>query len=529
MNPLRHRLLLLVLITAALGMPPDSAWGQSRPSGEAAVASAATRSEERPVAQSTSSLNALTTDQALPADGERLGFSEWGGAAASDVPGQPGNLFPLEDDRGERQILPVFFQVQEGPELDLGLPLRPPPADPFAPPDEIPPPKWYDKMQLRGYSQFRINGTTRMSSGSAPAQHPADRSIDENATFLIRRARIILASEVSDHLFVYFQSDFSQTPVGSEDATHFAVIPDLYGDLFIDKERVHRIRVGQSKVPYGWENMQSSARRAPLDRNDAFNSGTRNERDLGVFYYWTPQSVQDVFQFINENGLKTSGNYGAFGVGVYAGQGGFIQELNDSVHFVSRFTWPFQFNNGQVLELSVQGYTGQYVVLGSPISPQGIGPSVEPDGTRATAGRDGHLDQRLGWTAVYYPQPLGFQTEWTIGRGPALNEDQTAVERSSLYGGYAMVLYKLDDFYGTWFPFVRWQYYRGGYKWARNAPDSEINELELGLEWDIRPEMRLTVMYTFTDRTNLAPMAAGMRSYDQFHGQLLRTQFQINY
>ncbi|HUG94008.1 MAG TPA: porin, partial [Planctomycetaceae bacterium] len=271
-----------------------------------------------------------------------------------------------------------------------------------------------------------------------------------------------------------------------------------------------------------------------LDRNDAFNSATRNERDLGVFFYWTPEWAQDLFGDIMDQGLKGSGNYGLFGIGAYVGQGGSFQEQNDTLHVAARFTYPFVLDNGQIIEAGVQGYTGEYVVLGSAIRPLGLGAAdITPDGTLQRGDRDGHLDQRVGWTFIYYPQPVGFQAEWTIGRGPALNEEQTALERRSIYGGYATVMYKLDDCCGTWIPFVRWQHMRGGYKSARNAPYSEIDELELGVEWQIRPQIELVMIYTFTDRTNLDAISSSSpvseESYGQFEGQLLRFQFQFEY
>ncbi|MEZ5949741.1 MAG: porin [Planctomycetaceae bacterium] len=61
-----------------------------------------------------------------------------------------------------------------------------------------------------------------------------------------------------------------------------AQIRDLYSDLYLDDDKVNRFRVGQSKVPHGWENLQSSQNRLPLDRDDGFNSAVKNERDLGV-------------------------------------------------------------------------------------------------------------------------------------------------------------------------------------------------------------------------------------------------------
>ena len=64
----------------------------------------------------------------------------------------------------------------------------------------------------------------------------------------------------------------------------------------------------------------------------------------------------------------------------------------------------------------------RYSVLGSPVSPLGVGPAVTPLGTSNTNNPDGIVDKRAAATFVYYPQPLGFQAEWTVGRGPGLNE-----------------------------------------------------------------------------------------------------------
>ncbi|HUG17327.1 MAG TPA: porin [Planctomycetaceae bacterium] len=393
---------------------------------------------------------------------------------------------------------------------------------------------WYEKIKFRGYAQFRMNDVTHLAAGSAPPQHAGDRSVSEDQTLFLRRARITFSGDVNEHLSIYLQPDFATDVPGSRDANHFVQVRDWYGDLHLTTDKVHRIRAGQSKVPYGWENLQSSSNRLALDRNDAFNSATKNERDMGVYYYWTPEWAQELYDEVSDRGLKGSGNYGVFGIGFYAGQGGSLREQNDTVHWITRYSLPIELDNGQIMELGIQGYTGYYVVLGSPIRPLGLGAvDVTPAGTLQGGNERGILDQRLGWSFIYYPQPIGFQAEWTIGRGPELNAAQTAVERSSLYGGYVMMMYKLDDFHGTWIPFTRWQYYEGGYKNANNAPSTQINELELGVEWQFRPSMRLNVMYTFTDRTNLSAISSSApvssASYGQFDGQILRSQFQISY
>lgn len=373
--------------------------------------------------------------------------------------------------------------------------------------------KWFEKYTIRGYAQFRINDVLE-NDGPAPAHYVGDGSIGNNQSFLIRRARLIFQGDVSDHLSLYFQPDFASTPPGSTDGNQFAQIRDLYADIYLDDEKELRFRVGQSKVPYGWENLQSSSNRLPLDRNDALNSAVRNERDLGVFMYWTPKDVQEIFDYINENNLKGSGNYGLAGFGVHNGQGGSFREQNDNLHTVARVTLPFWLNDCQIVEVGMQGYTGKYAVLSSGIAPP---PANTGTGT-------GIRDERLAWTFVYYPMPIGFQSEWTVGRGPSLNAARTSVDESHLYGGYAMMMYRQKLEKGELIPFARWNYYEGGYKSERNAPRAHIEEWEFGTEWQFSKSLELVTMYTMTNRTNTSAIP-----YEQFEGDLLRFQVQVNY
>ena len=470
------------------------------------------------------------------------------------VPTESPRLFrvPTLESRFDPLDQVVAEQIEEATSLDVFFPppvppstaatsLQMPPTDdakpeekPAEPAPEKKDKKWYEKYGVRGYTQFRFNETTHHVDGTAPAQHAGDASIGANESFLIRRARLILSGNVSDHLFIYFQPDFAVTPPGSSDGNHFVQLRDWYGDIYVDKEKVHRFRVGQSKVPYGWENLQSSSNRVLLDRNDAFNSATRNERDLGIFYYWTPVEAQELFDKIMDEGLKGSGNYGIFGFGAYNGQGGSFREENDNMHLVARLTWPWEFENGQIIETGIQAFHGQYVVIGAPLRPLGQGAAdITPAGTRQTGNNNGHLDQRVGWSFIYYPQPIGFQAEWTVGTSPALNRAQTAVVERELQGGYLTLLARIDDCCGTWFPFCRWQYYEGGYRSFRNAPYSTVKEWEFGTEWQIRKEVELTLAYNITDRTNLdtisSTAAASGKSYRKFRRLAVPRQLQINY
>lgn len=384
--------------------------------------------------------------------------------------------------------------------------------------------KWFEKYTIRGYAQFRVNDVLD-SDGPAKAQHVGDSSIGDNQSFLIRRARLILSGDVSEHLSLYFQPDFASNVPGSSDATSFAQIRDLYADVYLDDDKEFRFRVGQSKVPYGWENLQSSQNRLPLDRSDSLNSAVRNERDLGIFCYWTPVAVQETFKYIMDEGLKGSGNYGLAGFGVYNGQGGSFREQNDDLHVVARVAYPFWLNDCQLVEVGMQGYAGKYNVLTSPISPLGIGGTTAP-----TSNPGGIEDERLAWTFVYYPQPIGFQSEWTVGRGPSLNDAQTAIGDAATYGGYAMAMYRQKLEKGELWQFARWNYYQGGYKSERNAPATRIEEWEFGTEWQFSKSLEFVAMYTITDRTNTQAInTANTRSYQQFDGHLLRFQVQVTY
>jgi hypothetical protein len=60
------------------------------------------------------------------------------------------------------------------------------------------------------------------------------------------------------------------------------------------------------------------------------------------------------------------------------------------------------------------------------------------------------------------------------------------------------VHYRRQGTSGTWFPFMRWNYYDGARKFARNAPRTQVNELDFGLEFARWAEVELTGMFTHT-------------------------------
>jgi hypothetical protein len=384
------------------------------------------------------------------------------------------------------------------------------------------------RFQIRGYLQARY---TEMLGGDEGINLWSDRSVgdqnslaDADKNYLIRRARLIFQGDVGKRLSFYIQPDFASS---AGTTGNVAQLRDAYGDLYLTTDRVHRLRVGQSKVPYGWENMQSSSNRLALDRADALNSAVRDERDLGVFYYYTPKAVQDLFNDLNTKGLKHSGNYGMFGLGLYNGQGANRGDRNDNQHVVARVTYPWKFANGQYFEAGVQGYTGKYApTLGAYRAPGNVSrtPTVASDRVF------GYDDERVGVSAIWYPQPFGLQAEWNWGHTPGLDLASNSIVDRDLEGGYVQAMYKFESKLGTFLPFVKWQTFDGASKAETNAPVNDVDDIEIGVEWQIATEVELAAIYHRMRRNNLVTgNTAGRIDYERFEAEALRLQLQFNF
>ena len=367
--------------------------------------------------------------------------------------------------------------------------------------------EWYEKISVRGYAQARYN---TLGTNDDLTCEQCDKSIGGNDDFFLRRIRIIFYGQISKQVYFYIQPDFASS-AGS--TGHIAQIRDAYMDLGIDKNNVFRFRVGQSKIPFGFENMQSSQNRLPLDRHDGMNSAVSNERDLGVFFYWTPKKVQERMKYISKNGLKGTGNYGMFGFGAYNGQTANQPERNDNKHIVGRFSYPIQLGN-QLIEPGIQGYAGEYTLDPSKISSK---TKVNPDFI--------YIDQRAAATFVLYPQPFGIQAEYNIGRGPEFNKLTDSIEVKNLHGGYVTLSYLQKIKNQIFIPFVRAHYFEGGKKHEKDARSYVVKELEIGIEWQPVKNFELVVMYTTSDRIY---EDFSLRNNHQ-KGSLLRLQAQVNF
>lgn len=376
---------------------------------------------------------------------------------------------------------------------------------------------WYDRISLRGYAQIRYNGL--FSTNDKVSCDQCDKSWGTTSTapdaksnngLFIRRARLVFSGQVHPNVFFYFQPDFASSP--SNGIQNFVQIRDLYFDLSFDKKREYRIRVGQSKIPYGFENMQSSSQRLTLDRADGINSSIANERDLGMFFYWAPAEIRERFDMLVKDGYKGSGDFGVFAFGVYNGQIANKIDGNRDLNVVARVTYPFVIGN-QIIEPGIQAYTGKWAFTGEVSSGVAVN---DPQYIK---------DQRIGATFVLYPKPFGIQTEYNIGTGPRYNTTTNSIDVTDLNGGYVLLNYKWDIKKQHIYPFAKFQYYDGGKKYEKDARSYVVRDYQLGVEWQPIKAFELTAEYVIADRT----FEDSALPVNRQQGNLLRLQAQFNF
>lgn len=400
-------------------------------------------------------------------------------------------------------LLHGFLSIGQIP-TDLEFP-KPVPAEETEKKDR----KWFNSFAIRGYGQFRYNRLLETNPDLKCEQ--CDRSWGGDGGFFMRRLRVILYGNIHDRVYFYIQPDFASS--SSASSLHFGQIRDAYMDLAVDKKKQFRFRIGQSKIPFGFENLQSSQNRLTLDRNDALNSAVANERDLGAFFMFAPQKTRALFSELTSKGFKGSGDYGVFAFGVYNGQTANRPEANDNKHIVARITYPFETKRGQVIEAGIQGYSGKYVV------------SSITEGVETINEDNEYRDQRVAASFIIYPKPFGVQAEFNYGRGPEYNPALNKIEEKRLFGGYVQLHYLANIKKHTLITFAKYQYYEGGKKHELDARSYRVSDFEIGIEWQPIKYFELVAMYTVSQRRF---EDAILPENDQ-KGNLLRLQAQFNF
>ena len=362
---------------------------------------------------------------------------------------------------------------------------------------------WYEKIQLRGYAQLRYNGLLETNPDLKCDQ--CDKSWGgDGGGFFFRRIRLVFSGQIHPQVYFYIQPDLASG------GSNLAQIRDAYFDLGLDKGNEFRVRIGQSKVPFGFENLQSSQNRIPLDRHDGMNSAVPNERETGAFFYYAPKEIRKRFSSLVSSGLKGSGDYGVFGIGVYNGQGPNALDKNKNLNLVSRLTYPFKMASGQIIEASLQGFTGKYIVSRNP---------------KTSFDQVEFREVRYGPSLIIYPQPFGFQAEYNWGRGPEYDPESNDVKDAPLEGGYFLATYMIQKKSKVMIPFMRYHYFKGGKKFELDAMRHRVKEFEIGMEYQFNKNFELVGMYTISDRTFENSLDPDNRQ----KGSLVRLQAQINF
>lgn len=373
--------------------------------------------------------------------------------------------------------------------------------------------KWYDRFLIRGYMQVRQNNIINTNEKLTCAQ--CDAAWGGNGGVSVRRARVVLQGQVQKNIFFKLEADFA-TAVSATSASanqNFTQVRDAYVDVGFDPENELKLRLGQSKVPFGFENLQSSGVRLMMDRSDAINSALNGERDMGAFLYYTPVKYKKIYADLVSQNYKGSGDFGLLAFGVYNGQTTNRAEMNRSQHVVARATYPFSIGK-QTIEAGVQAYTGRYVLYDNQVT-SGV----------SYVGDKNYTDQRAAASFILYPKPFGIQAEYVVGRGPQFDRATQSIAVKDLDGGYVMLNYRLPFKNLLFFPYSRYQYYDGGRKFETDARYYIVHQVDFGVECMVNKYFELTAEYCISDRENID--FASQNNAQK--GSSLRVQAQVNF
>lgn len=381
-------------------------------------------------------------------------------------------------------------------------------------------PRWYERIRISGYTQFRIAAGMTDSKFSIPLGDKAATS--QAREFYFRRIRLVFQGQISERLAFFLQGAF-EGDTEKQDMFNKEII-DAYADYYLTKDKVHRLRFGQHRVPNSFDTYRSSTNRQELDRHESIQSGAPGERDLGIAYYWSPKIAQERFAQLAayHNG---PGDYGVFGIMVYNGQGRNKSELNGDKHIGVRLAYPFELPNGRLLETGVMAFRGVYSVSGAGSPTSTTSTALCRQGLNRQGGCD-TTDERITaylWTP---PQPWGLLAEGTIGKNAKRNETTNIIEEKPLIGGYVQGYYtwRYSDV-GMLTPYVRYGEYYGGMKSLTGAPDGQLRSWNFGLVWEPDTHWRFVTELMLKDGLN--ETLVRNRAQDSFDGSLLRFQAQF--
>jgi len=314
------------------------------------------------------------------------------------------------------------------------------------------PPKkkaWYDTVKVSGYAQGRFQ--------YYPDYPNADRKTLSNE-FLVRRARFKFTFEPNDRTHVVVEPDLGEGKVEAR---------DVYIQRYLDDQKTFSLRIGQQKIPFGFETPQSSSVRLPFERNYVAATMFPGERDTGLVLFFTSPEDHKLFDASRKTAFGV-GDYGTLAIGFFNGQGRNQAEANSSKHFVVRVAKPFSLGAaGRYGEVGASYWRGHYF-------------------SNWGSGSEDFADRLLGFHVFIEPRPFGLQGEYYTGK----------TEGDDVDGWYAMGMLRTGS-KGTLF--VRHEDYEGRRKGKGPSYVFDRSRTAVGYAHQIDDRDRLTIEYDFED------------------------------
>lgn len=144
------------------------------------------------------------------------------------------------------------------------------------------------KLKITGYAQVRYEAFQGAENGLT-----ASGRSGQPDTFSIRRGRVKFAFKANDWSEYVLQPDFSRSGLS---------LKDVYIDVNEQWTKTHKLRVGQFKVPYGYEIEESSSEREVPERTRWERSLFPNERDRGIALHGNLKPVRYSLAVLNGTG-----------------------------------------------------------------------------------------------------------------------------------------------------------------------------------------------------------------------------------
>lgn len=227
----------------------------------------------------------------------------------------------------------------------------------------------YPRLDLGGHIQIQLDGGglgAAREEGGPPVRNGIG-SFSTNSRISPRRLRLYANAYFAENVSIVTETDFE--PDGFEQADIEITPLDLY--LKWDYTEGHHFRIGQAKIPFGYEFLRSSRTLTTVERSDT--SRLYYQRDIGIGAY----GEQGDFEY---------------GLGVYQGQGENNAERNGSNDFVGRLAYQVT----PQFRLGASGHLG----------------TIRPDGSP-----DDMAVRRAGLEALYQNGPWTLEGELIVSDG----------------------------------------------------------------------------------------------------------------